>query len=63
MKVIISKLNPGYNYVAARRYLDDLDGESTTAQIDDALADGVSDDSTTVAVVAGRDRLAAQDDW
>lgn len=48
--------------VAALRYLDQLDSRSTTVQIDDALDDVSADDSATVAVVAGRDRLAAQDD-
>jgi len=49
--------------VAARRYLDELDSRSTTSQINDALDDVSADDSATVAAVAGRDRLAAQDDW
>lgn len=49
--------------VAARRYLDELDSRSTTAQINDALNDVSAGDSATVAAVAGRDRLAAQDDW
>ena len=49
--------------VAARRYLDELDSRSTTAQIDEALDDLSADDSATVAAVAGRDRLSAQDDW
>lgn len=49
--------------VAARRYLDELDSRSTTAQINDALNDVGADDSAAAAAVAGRDRLAAQDDW
>ncbi len=49
--------------VAARRYLDELDSRSTTAQINDALDHVSADDSATVAAVAGRERLAAQDDW
>ena len=49
--------------VAARRYLDELDRRSTTAKINDALNDVGVDDSAAAAAVAGRDRLAAQDDW
>jgi hypothetical protein len=48
---------------AARRYLDDLAEESLTQQIDEALEAGGSDDSSTVAVAAGRSRLASEDDW
>jgi len=49
--------------VAARRYLDELDSRSTTAQINDVLDDVSVDDSAAAAAVARRDRLAAQDEW
>ena len=49
--------------VAARHYLEELDGQSFTAQIDDALRDLGTDDSSRAAVSAGRRRLADQDDW
>lgn len=43
---------------AAVRYLDELDAKSLTKQIDDALSQsGGTDDSSKVAVDAGRDRL------
>jgi hypothetical protein len=48
---------------AARRYLDDLAEESLTTQIDEALDAAGSDDSSAVAVAAGRIRLASEDDW
>jgi metal-responsive CopG/Arc/MetJ family transcriptional regulator len=48
---------------AARRYLDDLAEESLTQQIDEALDAAGTDDSAAVAVAAGRDRLASEDDW
>jgi hypothetical protein len=48
---------------AARRYLDDLAEESLTQQIDEALETARSDDSSAIAVAAGRDRLASEDDW
>jgi Ribbon-helix-helix protein, copG family len=48
---------------AARRYLDDLAEESLTQQIDEALDAAGPDDSGVEAVAAGRDRLAAEDDW
>ena len=54
---------PEFFAVAARRYLDELDSRSTTAQINDALNDVGADGSAAAAAVAGRDRLAAQDDW
>ena len=48
---------------AARRYLDELDAQSLTGRIDDALAHlGPSDESTTAAVAAGHSLLAAEDD-
>lgn len=49
--------------VAARRFLDELDSTSVTAQIDDALAHAGADDSSRVAVSAGRARLAGEDSW
>jgi len=49
---------------AARRYLDELESESLTSQIDQALATAEDDDSGAAAVTAGRRRLAAGDeDW
>ena len=49
---------------AARRYLDELESESLTGQIDQALATAEDDDSGAAAVTAGRRRLAAgDDDW
>jgi hypothetical protein len=50
---------------AAQRYLDQLDAESLTARIDAALDLVGADESTRVAVLAGRRRLAAaaDDDW
>lgn len=49
--------------VAPRRYLDELDSGSTTAQINDVLNDVSADDSAAVAAVVGRDRLSVEDDW
>ncbi len=50
---------------AARRYLDELDAQSLTGRIDDALAHlDPSDESTTDAVAAGHSLLAAEgDEW
>jgi len=48
---------------AARRYLLELDAQSLTAQIDQAVGDGSTDDSSQAAVAAGRRRLAEQRDW
>ena len=50
---------------AAQHYLDELDAQSLTGQIDDALTRlGVADDSTTSAVAAGHRLLSAvDDDW
>jgi metal-responsive CopG/Arc/MetJ family transcriptional regulator len=48
---------------AARKYLDELAEESLTQQIDEALAAAGSDDSSAMAVVAGRARLASENDW
>jgi metal-responsive CopG/Arc/MetJ family transcriptional regulator len=49
--------------VAARRYLDELDSASLTTHIDEALNDAGSDDSASIAVAAGRGRLAIDPDW
>lgn len=48
---------------AAQRYLTELEASSVTAQIDDVLMRAGSDDSSSVAIAAGRRRLAAEDDW
>jgi metal-responsive CopG/Arc/MetJ family transcriptional regulator len=50
---------------AAARYLDELDSESVTGQIDRAVAAlGESDDSVTEAVAAGHRTLAeTSDEW
>ena len=47
--------------VAARRYLAELDGQSLTTRINEALRDVGADDASAVAVAAGRRRLAAGD--
>ncbi|HET7385038.1 MAG TPA: hypothetical protein VFJ19_00065 [Nocardioidaceae bacterium] len=48
---------------AAQHYLDELDAQSLTGQIDDALTRlGIADESTTDAVAAGHRLLAAADD-
>ena len=48
---------------AARRYLDELASRSLTQQVDDALRAAGSDDSAAAAVRAGRELLAAGEDW
>ncbi len=48
--------------VAARRYPDELDRESITAQVDDALRSAGGDGSIAAAVAAGRQRLATGED-
>lgn len=49
---------------AATRYLDELDESSVTAHIDEALALGAdADDSSSLAVAAGRHTLVAADGW
>lgn len=53
---------------AARKYLAELEAESITRQMDEALAaeaaDGISDDSNEIAAAAGRRFLAnLDDDW
>jgi hypothetical protein len=48
---------------AARRYLDELAARSLTQQVDEALQTAGRDDSAAVAAAAGRQRLAAGDDW
>ena len=52
--------------VAARHYLDELDEQATTDQINETLAahKGGADDSAAAAVRAGRRRLGETDeDW
>jgi hypothetical protein len=49
--------------VAARRYLEELDRASITAQLDDALAAAGADDSNAAAAAAGRRHLAQGEDW
>lgn len=49
--------------VAARRYLNELDETSQTAQIDAALEAVGADDSADAAVAAGRRVLLGEDDW
>jgi Arc/MetJ family transcription regulator len=48
---------------AARRYLDELAARSLTQQVDEALQRAGRDDSAAAAASAGRQRLAARDDW
>lgn len=53
---------------AARLYLDKLENESITRQMNDALAaeaaEGIQDDSNAVAAAAGRRFMAGmEDDW
>ncbi|HET6214119.1 MAG TPA: ribbon-helix-helix protein, CopG family [Micromonosporaceae bacterium] len=49
---------------AAQRYLDQLEAESLTNQIDAAIDLVGDDDSAAIAVAAGRRRLAAlEDSW
>ena len=48
---------------AARRYLDDLDRGSLTAQIDQAIEAAGADDSAAAATEAGKRRLGAGADW
>jgi hypothetical protein len=49
--------------VAARRYLDELDRESITQQVDEALRAAGGDESAAAAAAAGRRRLSAGEDW
>jgi metal-responsive CopG/Arc/MetJ family transcriptional regulator len=50
--------------VAVRRYLDELERESITQQVDQALQAAHEDDSAIVAAVAaGRRRLSTGDGW
>jgi hypothetical protein len=49
--------------VAARRFLDELDRESITEQVNQALQAAGSDESNAAAVAAGRRRLATNEDW
>ena len=48
---------------AARRYLDELASRSLTQQVDDALHAAGSDGSAAAAARAGRELLAAGEDW
>jgi len=48
---------------AARRYLEELAARSITNQIDEALEAAGSDDAHALAADAGRETLAAGDDW
>jgi metal-responsive CopG/Arc/MetJ family transcriptional regulator len=48
---------------AARRYLDELASRSLTQQVNDALRVAGSDDSAAIAARAGRELLAAGEDW
>lgn len=48
---------------AAHRYLDELASHSLTQQVDDALHAAGSDDSAAAAARAGRELLAAGEDW
>ena len=48
---------------AARRYLDELASRSLTQQVNDALNAAGDDDSAAAAAEAGRQLLAAGDDW
>ncbi len=49
---------------AAQRYLEMLDDESLTQQIDDAVSLAAEDDSNQAAAAAGKARLAADtEEW
>ena len=49
---------------AAQRYLDMLDDQSLTQQIDDAVSLAAEDDSNQAAAAAGKARLAADtEEW
>jgi metal-responsive CopG/Arc/MetJ family transcriptional regulator len=48
---------------AARRYLEELDRESTTEQVDQALRAAGGDESSSTAVAVGRRRLSNGEDW
>jgi metal-responsive CopG/Arc/MetJ family transcriptional regulator len=48
---------------AARRYLDELNSSSITAEIDHALTLTPEDESVDVAVAAGRRRVADETGW
>ncbi len=49
--------------VAARRYLEDLDRESITEQINDAIELVDSDEASRAAAAAGKRRLSTGEDW
>jgi Arc/MetJ family transcription regulator len=48
---------------AARRYLDELASRSLTQQVNQALQTAGADDSAAAAAHAGRELLAAGEDW
>jgi predicted DNA-binding protein len=48
---------------AVELYLDDLAGHSVTEYVNEALRTAGGDESGPAAAAAGRDRLAAGDDW
>lgn len=48
---------------AAQRYLDSLDAQSLTAQVNAALTAAPDDESTAAAVAAGRRRLTDEGGW
>lgn len=56
------RITGGNTARAAQRYLDELDAESLTHQIDQALRIAGTDESSSDAVAAGR-RLAGEDGW
>jgi hypothetical protein len=49
--------------LAVRRYLDELDRESITQQVDEALRAAGSDEAAAAVVAAGRRRLSTSVDW
>jgi predicted DNA-binding protein len=48
---------------AVELYLDELAGHSVTEHVNEALRAAGGDESGPAAAAAGRDRLAAGDDW
>ncbi len=48
---------------AARRFLDELDRESITEQVNEALRTAGNDESSTAVVAAGRRLLSTGEDW
>ncbi|HYN30151.1 MAG TPA: hypothetical protein VES95_09825 [Dermatophilaceae bacterium] len=49
--------------VAVRRYLDELERESLTEQLNEALTLAHTDDSAAAAVTAGQRRLSVGEHW